>query len=163
MRKADPKDPVKFQKTVQKVLKRQDNMVELMTLVPWPFWTSWPSWPSWLAAKLFVNVCYCLFIMKQKQQHLAPTLKLDPEAIVHHPGNAEAAETSSSGEFWWLLQQVFRQFLVPRLQLSDYMWDELVTFFLILCGCAMAMTSKFVWISKEIKGTGFALIYNKVL
>mmetsp|Transcript_74800 Transcript_74800/g.165161 ORF Transcript_74800/g.165161 Transcript_74800/m.165161 type:complete len:376 (-) Transcript_74800:29-1156(-) len=32
MRKADPKDPVKFQKTVQKVLKRQDNMVELMTL-----------------------------------------------------------------------------------------------------------------------------------
>ena len=38
MRKADPKDPVKFQKTVQKVLKRQDNMVELMTLVPWPSW-----------------------------------------------------------------------------------------------------------------------------
>ena len=38
MRKADPKDPVKFQKTVQKVLKRQDNTVELMTLVPWPSW-----------------------------------------------------------------------------------------------------------------------------
>ena len=39
-------------------------------------------------------------------------------AIVHHPGNAETAETSSSGELWWLLQQVFGQFLVPRLQLS---------------------------------------------
>lgn len=35
IRKADPKDSVKFQKTVQKVLKRQDNMVELMTLVTW--------------------------------------------------------------------------------------------------------------------------------
>ena len=35
IRKADPKDPVKFQKTVQKVLQRQDNMVELMTLVSW--------------------------------------------------------------------------------------------------------------------------------
>jgi len=32
IRKADPKDPVKFQKTVQKVLRRQDNMVEMMTL-----------------------------------------------------------------------------------------------------------------------------------
>ena len=31
MLKADPKDPVKFQGAVQKVLKRQDNMVPLMT------------------------------------------------------------------------------------------------------------------------------------
>lgn len=32
IRKAEPQDPVNFQKAVQKVLKRQENMVELMTL-----------------------------------------------------------------------------------------------------------------------------------
>lgn len=35
MRKAEPKDGVKFQGVVQKILKRQDNMVELMAVETW--------------------------------------------------------------------------------------------------------------------------------
>lgn len=150
MRKADPKDPVKFQKTVQKVLKRQDNMVELMTLVPWP---SWP-WklgfsglrihdPEW--SRRCEQSCFCSWWNMMKQQHLAPTLKLDPESRNCAPprecrscGNFVKRRTlmASPTSFWTI------SCASPAVVYVRFVWDELVTFLLILCGCAM--TSKFV-------------------